>query len=270
MVTPLWTLRLSQAIAEWIQEDHLLYQLFSMISPNIKIVSWNTQGAGSRDFLRSLKDLIRTHDPSILVLLETRLSGDRADKVCHAIGFDGVCRSKAIGFRGGIWILWRTSRVQLEEVDVHGQVVTKWLFSAIYASLAPQSREELWRRLLEFNNPEMFPWLLMGDFNETKNLEEPTGTSDEMRRRCSKFNSWIDEMCMMELGYSGARFTWSRGLDPETRTCARLDCGLCDLPWRSQFPDAAIRHLPAHQSDHSPLLLSLHGFENYKPTNKAF
>ncbi|KAL8150347.1 hypothetical protein V2J09_020155 [Rumex salicifolius] len=81
---------------------------------NINIITWNVQGAGSREFMITLKELIRIHNPAILVMVETRLSGRQADKVRDTIGFDGVARAEAIGFQGGIWVLWRKAMVNLK------------------------------------------------------------------------------------------------------------------------------------------------------------
>ncbi|KAL8161268.1 hypothetical protein V2J09_012757 [Rumex salicifolius] len=236
-------------------------------------------GAGSREFLHTLKEIIRVNDPAILVLVETRLSGVQADKFCDSIGFDGKTRAEAIGFRGGIWVFWRKSIVELKQIDIHQQVVSleversnedRWLFSAIYASPNPANREELWNRLLNLKSFVDCPWLLMGDFNETASLDERTGNSDGMRKRCDNFQSWIDGMKLIELGFSGPKFTWSRGRDPHTRTSARLDRGLCNIEWREAYLEASIRHLPMNQSDHAPLLLRSNGVSMRDPNNRPF
>ena len=51
-----------------------------MIVP-INAMVWNCRGAGKRCFGRFLKDLRRSYGFAILVLLEPRLSGVRADKL---------------------------------------------------------------------------------------------------------------------------------------------------------------------------------------------
>ncbi|KAL8167282.1 LOW QUALITY PROTEIN: hypothetical protein V2J09_008781 [Rumex salicifolius] len=193
----------------------------------------NSQRAGSREFVNTLKELIRIHDPTILVLVETRLSGIQADKVCKNIGFDGMTRVEAVQFQGGIWVLWRKSVVDLNLIDTHHQAVTMklcrsgedaWLFSAIYESLTPATREELWNRLLNLSSSNCKPWLLMGDFNKTLSLEERTGDFEHVP---SIFSNWVDNIELLDLGFSGARFIWTGGRDPQTRTCARLNRGLC-------------------------------------------
>ncbi|KAL8152276.1 LOW QUALITY PROTEIN: hypothetical protein V2J09_010036 [Rumex salicifolius] len=111
-------------------------------------------------------------------------SGRQANKVCMKIGFDGLIRSEAVGFSGGIW---HRDRVSLVDVDAHDQVIlfkvngvglSEWILSAIYASPNPTCREELWSRLLNFSASNNLPWMMIGDFNETRCLEERTGSSD--------------------------------------------------------------------------------------------
>ncbi|KAL8140756.1 hypothetical protein V2J09_006777 [Rumex salicifolius] len=227
----------------------------------------NVQWAGSQVFLNTLKDLIRVHSPAILVLLETHIV------VCECIGYDGLIRTEAIGFRRGIWILWRASWLVLQQfiiVTTNRIGEPTWILSAIYACPEPQTREFLWLKLLEFSANNALPWLLIGDFNETCSLEERTEQSENMSRRCEKFQEWINQLELLDLGFSGQKFTWSREMDESIRTSARLDMGLCNTQWQTMFENAAIKHLAANQSDHTPLLMSIQGFVANEARSKPF
>lgn len=70
-----------------------------------KFMVWNCQGAASRAFLRALKDFVKTNKPDVIALLEPRIFGDQADKVCSSTRFDNWVRVEAVGFSGGIWVL---------------------------------------------------------------------------------------------------------------------------------------------------------------------
>lgn len=63
---------------------------------------WNIQGAGLRETIRSLKEMIRIDKPQILGLLEPKISGSNADVVCNKLGFTDWIRVEALGFSGGI------------------------------------------------------------------------------------------------------------------------------------------------------------------------
>ena len=56
-----------------------------------------------------IRDFCLKYAFSILALMETRISGERADKVIRRIGFDGCYKVEANGFTGAIWVLWDAS-----------------------------------------------------------------------------------------------------------------------------------------------------------------
>ncbi|XP_019166674.1 PREDICTED: uncharacterized protein LOC109162425 [Ipomoea nil] len=63
-------------------------------------------GAGGRNFQRILKTLLKNHKPDLIGLVEPKVSGDHANDICSKLGFDDWVRVEAIGFSGGIWVLW--------------------------------------------------------------------------------------------------------------------------------------------------------------------
>ena len=91
-----------------------------------------------------------------------------------------------------------------------------------------------------------------------------------MLRRCTRFKHWIENNGLIDLGFSGPKFTWTRGLNRETRKEARLDRALCNMDWRVRFQEGAVRHLLKACSDHSPLLIAPDGFTQTIPCNKPF
>lgn len=78
----------------------LFFKLFLMI-----VASWNCRGAGNKTFPRMVKEVKKKYAINVLGLIETRISGDRADKVVRKLGFSDWIRVEATGFAGGIWIL---------------------------------------------------------------------------------------------------------------------------------------------------------------------
>ena len=83
-----------------------------------------------------------------------------------------------------------------------------------------------------------------------------------MRRRCERFQQWIDNNGLIDLGFYGPKFTWARGGSRPTRKEARLDRALCNGAWRVKFPEGVVRHLIQACSDHSPLLIATGGSPN--------
>lgn len=246
------------------------YPSFPMFNMSIKIMIWNVQGAGSQAFLTMLRELIRINKPTILALVETHISGETAQKVCDRIGFSGQFRVDAQGFRGGIWLFWRTDSVAVKVLDSHTQHITveiskvgerPWVFSAIYASPDCNLRKELWEALEQAKRNFTGPWILGGDFNDTTSMSERVGNGGtEMQRRCRNFANWVESNGLIELQFSGPNHTWSRGDSAATYKAARLDRFLCNDEWRMRFDNAAVRHLPKSNSDHCPIIVSSGGF----------
>ena len=87
--------------------DDRLASSMNVIPPRhillMDMIIWNYNGAASRSFLCTLKDVIHRYKPGILGLLETKVSGQRqADDICNKLGFDYWVRVEALGFNGGI------------------------------------------------------------------------------------------------------------------------------------------------------------------------
>ena len=110
---------------------------------DLKLMVWNVRGAGNRHFLNELKEHLREYKPQVLAILETHISGNRADEVCQRSGFDIWHRVEAQGFQGGIWLLWDSLEFAIEVVRYQDQFITEWmsgrqsvpwLFTAVYAS----------------------------------------------------------------------------------------------------------------------------------------
>ncbi|KAK5774449.1 hypothetical protein PVK06_042304 [Gossypium arboreum] len=107
------------------------------------IFSWNCQGARHPQFNRMLQEYLKIHHPPVVVLLETRVSGLRANKVIKKSSFNWSHRVEAKGFSSGIWIHWDES-VRVEVLCNHSQFVhfarvsnslqQRVLYAAVYGS----------------------------------------------------------------------------------------------------------------------------------------
>lgn len=157
--------------------------------------------------------------------METHISSQRAEDGSSSFGFENVYHLDAIGFRGGIWVLWNERDTNLKILSVTNQAIYafmqvsalnpffNWLFTMIYASPDLQSHLNLWDDLTTFANSHSFPWVLVGDFNETLACHECLSSSLPNCRRMSIFNEFIIINNFLDLGFSGPRFTWTNKRD---------------------------------------------------------
>ncbi|XP_074265314.1 uncharacterized protein LOC141587744 [Silene latifolia] len=151
---------------------------------------WNIQGAGSKNKINALKEVVQTYKPTVLALLETHKDGSHAENVCKILGYKGHSRVDAIGYNGSIWLYWHPNIVTVQPVAHHSQFITievtrcedpPWFFSAVYASPNPHNRHELWAELECYAHSHNHPWMIAGDFNETRTIQERHGGDQNMR-----------------------------------------------------------------------------------------
>ena len=83
----------------------------------MNIIVWNCRGASKPSFQKHVGELVRMHNPAMLVILETRVGGDRAKGIIGRLPFAGSVHTDTVGFTGGLWMLW----------DLEGWMSVRWL-----------------------------------------------------------------------------------------------------------------------------------------------
>lgn len=142
----------------------------------MNIISWNCKGTLRAAFRSHVRELVRSHDPAILIVMETCIEGNRAKAITDDFLFDGAIHTDSIGYTGGLWLLWNEDRMEITQLanteqEIHVVVKVRssnlnWLLSAIYASPRCAEREVLWSNLMKMANLHDMPWVMAGDFNE--------------------------------------------------------------------------------------------------------
>lgn len=104
-------------------------------------------------FKSHVRELVCYHDPAILIVMETRIRGDRAKEITDDLPFDDAIHLDIIGYTGGLWVLWNEDRVEVtqlanteQEIHVLVKVRTStfsWFLTTIYASPRHVERQVL-------------------------------------------------------------------------------------------------------------------------------
>ena len=125
----------------------------------MNILVWNSRGLLKPNFQEYVGELARVHNPAILVIMETRLGGERAKGITDRLPFDGAIHTKTIGYAGGLWLLWNSDLVDVvqlanteQEVHVEVKVIASnlsWILCAVYASPTSAERHILWENLIK-------------------------------------------------------------------------------------------------------------------------
>lgn len=230
-----------------------------------KVLCWNCRGAGSLLTKLHLIDLVDTHRPDILAVLETQIPSDKFITWLPRLGMDGFLASEATGFAGGIWLMWDTNKIQLDPFVLNDQMViaavsgigmSPFLLSIVYASPNPMFRSQLWDYIRAVGGVIDLPWLLLGDFNQVVAAHDKRGGCPFNPSRAQLLVDTIQACHLLDLGYQGPSFTWTNGRKGNAHIRERLDRAWCNLAWQHSFGYAWVRHLPRAHLDHHPLLLS--------------
>ncbi|KAL0012521.1 hypothetical protein SO802_007629 [Lithocarpus litseifolius] len=231
----------------------------------MSIIVWNCRGALKSSFQNHVRELVHNHDPAIMVVMETRIGGDRAGDISDRLPFDGAIHSDTIGFSGGIWLLWNSDKVQItqlamseQEIHVLVKVTSssfEFIFSAIYTSPRFHERCILWNNLKNAADLHEKPWIIAGDFNEVLADGDKFGGRAVNSNRSLLFKDCLDYCNMIDMGFTGPRFTWTNRCNINALVQERIDRFFANPSWCAAHPDARVTHLTRCVSDHCPVLL---------------
>ncbi|XP_050220226.1 uncharacterized protein LOC126670515 [Mercurialis annua] len=249
--------------------SHLL--LFLM-SDNKKIMVWNVQGAGSKGFMRVFKNFCRKYSFDIIGILEPRISGVKAYLFIKNSGYFYSHRVEAVGFSGGIWIIWN-QKYDIVVLDnnkyfIHLRIVDgteTFLLTIVYASPNATLRQHLWTDLNVLATLIAEPWMLGGNFNAALYDNERKGGAYGNGGGCRQFRSFFESHSLIDLGFCGSQFTWKRGT-----LFKRLDIFICNDRWTSKFNYFYVLHLPRIQSDHNPIFIQFNKQHHLSSGPKPF
>ena len=214
--------------------------LFVFMMQSVNILVWNCRGVAKRGFGSFIKDLRHKHEFSILVLLKTRVSGGKANKIDKKFGFDGMFRVDPDGFVGGAWVFWDLNACRVKVLSYSCQVVhmkvenvtgSSWFFFACYGLPQRVIREQLWLSLKSFFSTVDRAWLVVGDFNSVVSEDEVYRPAS-LNHRCSAFINCIETCDLQDGGFQGPPYMWKRNSLKE-----RLDRVLVNRNWLESFLD---------------------------------
>ena len=81
----------------------------------MNILMWNCRGALNLDLKRRIYEMAINHNLAIMVITETRVDRDRAERIIADLPFDGFITTETIGYAVGLWVLWKK---EVAEVDL--------------------------------------------------------------------------------------------------------------------------------------------------------
>ncbi|XP_026384103.1 uncharacterized protein LOC113279643 [Papaver somniferum] len=105
------------------------------------------------------------------------------------------------------------------------------------------------------NHTDAWQQVLLGDLNFTMHDSETHSSSVTRPHHARHVRNFVQQLGLIDLGYSGADTTWSNHHSGDDHVSARLDRALVNNRWINHYTNSHLQHLVHVASDHSPILL---------------
>lgn len=136
-----------------------------------------------------------------------------------------------MGFSGWIWILWNPQNINVLPLatlvfEAHFKLKVNFsifILTALYASAIFSIRKSLSKKFSNLSSFIKLPWLIIGDFNEISHPSEKFGCRLVDRNKMNSFNNFLNKANLIDLGFSGPKYTWTNGRDLGSIIRTRID-----------------------------------------------
>jgi hypothetical protein len=208
---------------------------------------------------------VKEKSPSLIFLIETRLSQNNASFLWSKLGYDHMFVVDCKGRSGRLILLWKlVFRVKIQNYSRrHVNAVVQlrndgpsWKFTGFYHHLETAKRPEAWSLLKHLSQFSPTPWLCFGDFNEILCDAEKSSHTARPRWQMDAFQSTLFQCKLGDLGYFGPRYTWNNGRPGLDNTMERLERAVANSKWFLLFDVIEVLVLPRSVSDHNLLLVN--------------
>lgn len=215
--------------------------------------------------VRALGDLIRSHKPNLLFLVENLANGERIKQLSLKFGFVNYWSVNCVGRSGGLLLLWdRTVQCSIDDfdsnhIDVHmlNNNVPVWRLTGFYDFPDKVQRRESWEFLKNLSSKSQLPWVIVGDFNDMISERDKSGTHKHPQFLLDGFKRTIDECGLIELDLTGGKFTWEKSRGKKEWVRERLDQAFASASWWQKFPLCKLEVYHTIYSDHDHIQLDL-------------
>ncbi|KAL2235459.1 UNVERIFIED_CONTAM: hypothetical protein Sindi_1278100, partial [Sesamum indicum] len=165
-----------------------------------------------------------------------------------------------------IWVAWDDNVVDVHILDLGNQFMhcrvthransESLIITIVYGASEMIDRRSLWNTLkILAREHSDEPWLVGGDFNAVREMNEVCGASGDIRMAMEEFNAGVQEARLIPLPMQGERYTWHNCSTNSRSLWKRLDRILINDRWLARFPSSCYHCLLPRTSDHSPLVL---------------
>ncbi|XP_075076993.1 uncharacterized protein LOC142163758 [Nicotiana tabacum] len=194
----------------------------------ISTIFWNIRGVRSKKAIHRLKLLININKVVFVAFFEPFVDMSKINGYKSFLGFQHY----QANVNGKIWCLW--NYLDQTEVLVHSeQQITLNMkenaadsgtfITAVYAKCTTSERRDLWYSIHNMNNTIDGPWCIGGDFSIIMDPTEKLGGNPHRACISLDFISTMESCGLMDIRFTGPRYTWCNNRRPSKIIWKRLD-----------------------------------------------
>lgn len=162
----------------------------------MSVLAWNCWGLRSPPTVRILTNKVKSKDPTLVFLVETKANLNRMKGFQNKLQFTQGISIPSDGRSGGLALLWKEgtdvrfrscSNSHIDVVVYEGNSANPWRATRFYGHPDSSKRyipQELLKSLKLKSN---LPWVVFGDFNEITHPDEKLGQMDLEAKQMEDF-----------------------------------------------------------------------------------
>jgi exonuclease III len=229
------------------------------------ILAWNCRGLGQTRTVQELVQLVRTYRPNLVFISETRQNENKIKGLRGRLGLKNCITQKGKGKGAGIALFW-DEHIEikiLSEGFRYFDLLVKdtlngctWRGTFIYGEPKTNERHHMWSTLRRIKPNSMEPWMMIGDFNETKWQHEHFSNTKRSERRMQDFRNML-KFCgnLQDIQFRGPPWTYDNKRKEEHNVKERIDRAVAAPSWSALYLNAQVTHVCSSRSDHLPIIL---------------
>lgn len=188
--------------------------------PGPRLLVWNIRGWCNPLKVRESLRYFSSLSLDLAAILETKLNDDKLHHPAYTIFANESQLDNSFAAKGCRIILkWDSSSIQVTELQVTSQLLhcqithpacPPFFFTIIYAENEGKGRRKLWEDLIALGSGlSDDPWLVAGDFNCIRFLEEKRGGLNPLAKNVNEFNLALLQAGLDDMHQQGFFFTWN-------------------------------------------------------------
>nr|GEX48568.1 hypothetical protein [Tanacetum cinerariifolium] len=207
----------------------------SLIAEEIQV--WNIRGISNEVKQKEARNLIKDGKILVCAFIETHLKTKNIEKVGNKVfgNWDWCSNIQYSPTSCRIMLGWNTNLVRITIINRSSQTILccvetipikiKFFCSIVYASNNGTERRRLWKELEDHKRfTRQHPWVLMGDFNVTLNIDEHSTGMSYRSMDMQEFFEAVNKLEVEDICSSGFHYTWTKSLkNPNCLTLKKLD-----------------------------------------------